>query len=285
MTASENYLTEADFEDPADTDTSESSPSPSAIENSAPPVLDLPPIPDLPGPLADAPPMDLPVDARAIVDQPQTSRVEVPFELSQDELDRFAADRQRFAAAAPKGAATAISIFGDTKMTGRKFIFVLDRSQSMGNQGLGVIRAARNELTRAVSELQDNHEFQIVAYHDRTVMIGKRELLPATEENKNRVGPFIDQLVAIGSTQHKYGIMAALSCKPDAIVLLTDGGYPGLSTSDLKTIRQQARGIEIHSIEFGSGPSQKSINFMTKLAKENGGTYRYVDVNHWRRED
>jgi hypothetical protein len=151
----------------------------------------------------------------------------------------------------------------------------------MGGQGLGVLSEAQTELTNAINQLQPNHSFQIVAYHSRTVTIAKREMLPATKENKALVKPFLQRLAAFGSTEHTYGISAALAFKPDAVVLLTDGGYPELTAAELTDIRRSAGKAEFHCIQFGLGSQQKSTNFMTKIASQCNGTFRYIDVRTW----
>ena len=53
-------------------------------------------------------------------------------------------------------------------MTGRRFVFILDRSQSMGGQGLGVLSQAQNELSEAISRLQENH--QLLIYNQGMVL-------------------------------------------------------------------------------------------------------------------
>jgi hypothetical protein len=274
----EEYLTEEDVSE--DSATQAAAQASSAASSSAP-KIEQPVIESAPGP----PPIDFDADASSMANDSQTKGLERQFELTQADLDMIAEDQKRFKARQPKGFETSISVFGDTTMTGRKFVFVIDRSQSMGTDGLGVIRAARDELSRAVSELKENHEFQIVAYHDRTVTISVRQMLPATDENKRRVKPFMENLVALGSTEHRYGLVAALAFKPDAIVFMTDGGYPGLNHGEIKEIRRMAGSTQIHCIQFGSGPLQQSTNFMKQLAEQNDGSFSYIDVNHWGEEE
>jgi len=211
----------------------------------APPTIEIPQIPDLPGP-------------SPIIDAPGVT------------------------ASLPKGDPTSVSIFNGTKMTGRRFVFILDRSQSMGGNGLGVLAEAQKELTAAINQLKPNHSFQIVAYHSQTVTISKRQLLAATAENKALAKPFLERLAAFGATEHTYGITAGLAFRPDTVVLMTDGGYPGLSAAEMKEVRKMAKNVEFHCIQFGLGPRQTNVNFMTKLAGECNGTYRYVDVRSWK---
>ena len=244
----------------------------------APPTIEIPQIPDLPGPspIIDAPGVTDIVNDR-LLDKPSNH-----YEISEADLKEIAKEQRRLLASLPKGDPTSVSIFNGTKMTGRRFVFILDRSQSMGGNGLGVLAEAQKELTAAINQLKPNHSFQIVAYHSQTVTISKRQLLAATAENKVLAKPFLERLAAFGATEHTYGITAGLAFRPDTVVLMTDGGYPGLSAAEMKEVRKMAKNVEFHCIQFGLGPRQTNVNFMTKLAGECNGTYRYVDVRSWK---
>ncbi|MGI9519476.1 MAG: VWA domain-containing protein, partial [Pirellulaceae bacterium] len=201
--------------------------------------------------------------------------------LTPEQQKMLAAESAAIEARRPRGPPTSLSVFGSGQMTGRKFVFVMDRSKSMGAQGLNVINAAASELGAAISSLEDHHQFQIVAYHHMPLTIGPRELLNATEDHKGEVAEFITNLAAFGGTEHEGALFMALSMNPDVVVLLTDGGLPSLNESQLTRIRRAADGAQIHCIQFGSGPSQNSNTFMQKLAVQNVGSYRYIDVSTW----
>ncbi len=269
----EEFLTEEEFEETME----ETAVAASAPAAQAAPALDVPVIESLPGP----PPVEPTPNATEMANETLTDAANHQFELSQAELDEIAKEQRRLKSRQPKGDPMSINIFDGTKMTGRRFVFIIDRSQSMGSQGLGVLSQATKELTAAIQQLQPNHEFQIVAYHSRTVTISERRLLTANAENKALVKPFLQRLAAFGATEHNYGINAGLMFRPDAIVLLTDGGYPGLTATQLKEVRKRAGKAEFHCIQFGLGPQQKPTNFMTRLASECNGTFRYIDVRDW----
>ena len=42
---------------------------------------------------------------------------------------------------------------------------------------------------------------------------------------------------------------------------------------------------QIHCIQFGSGPQQETNNFMMEMARQNGGSYRYINVTQWNRNE
>ena len=271
----EEFLTEEDFEETVDELAVAAAASAPAVE--AAPALELPKIESLPGP----PPIEAAPNAIDLVNESHTDAATHQFELSKEELEEIAKEQRRLRARQPKGAPISINVFDGTEMTGRRFVFIIDRSQSMGGDGLGVLYQATKQLTAAISQLQPNHQFQIVAYHSRTVTISERKMLTANAHNKSLVKPFLERLVAFGGTEHNYGVSAGLAFRPDSVVLLTDGGQPGLTATELKQIRRTSGNVEFHCIQFGLGPRQDSANFMSRLAAQGNGTFRYIDVRDW----
>ena len=100
------------------------------------------------------------------------------------------------------------------------------------------------------------------------------------------VPTFIRNLAAFGGTNHENGIVSSIAFNPDVIVLMTDGGYPELNKNQLRMFNRMAgRGCSINCIQFGVGSLQQRNNFMTKLAAENAGTFRYIDVTEWKKDE
>jgi len=198
----------------------------------------------------------------------------------------FAEEAARKQALAARGPSTSLGLFGSGRASGRSFVFLIDRSKSMGGAGLGAMAAAENELVRAVQQLKPNHKFQIIAYHHQCVFLHKKRiLLPATEENKKSIHEYLSGLAAFGATEHMTGLMTALRLAPDVIFLLTDGGDPHLSAVELARIATLADGkTAIHCIQFGSGPRQGEASFLERLAAYCDGGYGYVDMSQGRRE-
>jgi hypothetical protein len=246
-------------------------PSISQISNSQPSDIELPGFDS----------NDQLTDANQMIVGEAENGLDHQYELTAEELKIIENDRRILAARIPNGNPTTISVFGTGGLHGRSFVFVLDRSKSMGSQGLGVLQAARKELSQAINQLEPNHKFQIVGYHNQTVTMKERRLLPATDENKKAVANFIGGLAAYGATNHQNGLIAAAGFQPDIIVLLTDGGYPDLHDGKLKMLGKLFRGAQVHCVQFGLGSNQKTTNFMLKLANQNQGTFRYIDVTTW----
>ena len=215
---------------------------------------------------------------------PSARGLENSQELSDATRELIAAEQLRNNALKPAGPATSLSVFGSGQLEGRSFLFLLDRSKSMGSTGLGVVQAARKELTAAVEKLDSHHKFQILGYNRGTTPMKAPRLLNASKEHKLDVPTFVGHLAAYGPTNHVAGIMSALSYKPDVIVMLTDGGAPGLNSQELKRIRRTHGGrTQIHCVQFGLGPQRLEDEFMETLAAQNGGTFRYIDIGEWQR--
>ena len=80
----------------------------------------------------------------------------------------------------PTGPTAQLSLFGSPAAIGRSFVFVIDRSNSMGGDGLGAIQAAAKELAVHIDQLSAEQTFQVVAYNQSVAYLTDRELIPAT---------------------------------------------------------------------------------------------------------
>ena len=192
----------------------------------------------------------------------------------------FAEEALRSRPSGPTGRSANIGVFGSQGVTGHSFVFVIDRSKSMGGEGLGALGAAAKELYAALSTLEDHHEFQIIAYNHSTLYVDKqRKLLNATDENKAKVPPFFNTLAAFGQTSHETALLSALRLKPDVIFFLNDGGDPYLNEIQMQRINERARGqTSIHCFLFGFRPPDEN-NFMSQLARQNSGSYQFIDMS------
>jgi len=178
-----------------------------------------------------------------------------------------------------QGTPGGLTVFG-AQARGRTFVMCIDRSASMGAQGLGAISAAADELARQLDSLDEKQRVQIVAYHAAPSLLDAH-WLPATPQNKERLLKYLRGLPAFGSTNHTAALTTALKLKPEVIFLLTDGDDPGMDPGQLRIVRELARGrTSIHTIHFGRG-SEPAANdhFMRKLAADNGGGYVYVNAD------
>jgi hypothetical protein len=165
---------------------------------------------------------------------------------------------------------------------GFKFVYVLDRSASMGGSGPTALRAAKAELLASLQDLDQTHQFQIVFYNEKPTVFNptgdSRRALYATERNKALAARFVESMTAFDGTQHQDALLLALKMRPDVIFWLTDADEPKLGPGQLDRINRMAAGTVIHAIEFGSGPQTEADNFLVKVARQSGGKHAYVDV-------
>lgn len=180
------------------------------------------------------------------------------------------------------------SVFG-LPGEGYNFVYVFDRSGSMGGGGRSALAAAKAELLKSLESLGDAHQFQIIFYNDQPEILniaGSNRLVLGTEPNKTLARRFVGGITSDGGTQHEAALMAALRLKPDVVFFLTDGDEPGLTPNQMRRVKKLCDGVTtINTIEFGLGPSLGTDNFLTRLARETGGQYAYFDVSVLRRSE
>lgn len=194
--------------------------------------------------------------------------------------------RAAVAAAASRPAAlggkATVGVFGTTG-EGYKFVYVFDRSGSMGGSGRNALEAAKAELLASLRALGPTHQFQIIFYNDHVTKFNPTgdpdRLVFATEQNKQAAARFLATITADGGTQHEAALSAAVKLRPDVIFFLTDADGPKLYPAQLQRIHRMANGITINAIEFGYGPRVPEDNFLVRLARENGGQHAYFDVS------
>ncbi|MEK6234528.1 MAG: VWA domain-containing protein [Planctomycetales bacterium] len=164
---------------------------------------------------------------------------------------------------------------------GSSFIYVFDRSGSMGGPGRNALDAAKAQLMASLDALESTHRFQIIFYNQQPWLFnpGGRGRLPfASDRVKTQARQFIHGVTADGNTDHVKALQLALSMSPEVIFFLTDAERPQLNGGQFAEIRRRNRGTAIHAIEFGRGPAAPGTNQLQRLASENRGNYGYVDV-------
>ena len=198
--------------------------------------------------------------------------------VGMDEI--LAAEAKRPRSRGPDGPQGEVSIFGGGTTRGHSFVFLIDRSESMGSGGLGAIAAAQVELLAALKKLRSNHQFQIVAYNQLPAYFKERKLISVSDESIHAGEEYLENLPTFGATDHVRAIMSVLQLRPDVIYLLTDGD-PVISASQRKRIREESKGrTTISCIQFGRiRPEEEATqSALNALAAENRGSYTFVDM-------
>jgi hypothetical protein len=191
------------------------------------------------------------------------------------------------AANSSSGQQTTAKLFGISG-SGSRFVYVLDRSDSMNGFGGLPLRSAKRELIRSLNSLSPQQQFQIIFYNENVKpfqMAGTPMTMVSGEpSNQARAQRYVESIRAFGGTKHQGALLMALRMSPDVIFFLTDAHIPRLSEIELKVIQDRAErnGTTIHAIEFGSYPTAAPDSFLRDLAKMNSGQYQYVDIRKLR---
>src|SRR6185369_12972344 len=129
------------------------------------------------------------------------------------------------------------SFFGG-KVTGTRFVYVVDSSGSMSNHN--AIAVAKAELLASLEKLDATQQFQIIFYnekpHPMTLPGSVPKLLFATETNRALAHQFIRAMQPDRGTNHKDALKMALQYQPEVIFFLTDATEPRLDASDLDEV-------------------------------------------------
>ncbi|HWB11821.1 MAG TPA: hypothetical protein VG826_21505 [Pirellulales bacterium] len=166
---------------------------------------------------------------------------------------------------------------------GNTFVYVFDRSSSMSSGGNNLFASAKRELLASLDDLSEESRFHIIFYNEKPTSMdlgrGFSGLVFADARAKERARGFVEGILAAGGTRHFAAMKQALRLRPDVIFFLTDADEPELSDGQMSEIRSLNGGrTTINTIEFGDRPQPRANNFLSRIARENGGQYLYVDV-------
>lgn len=161
------------------------------------------------------------------------------------------------------------SFFG-LEASGNKFVFVVDRSGSM-RDGFR-LEAAKAELIRVVSGMDRTMKFFIIFYNTRFEKMPAEGLVGATEDNRKTYLDWVRRIGATGNTDPTDAMLEALSLKPDAIWLLSDGLFPVQAATVIRQKNPGAR-VQIHTIALHDDGGK---DILAKIAEENRGHYKFV---------
>lgn len=173
------------------------------------------------------------------------------------------------------------SFFG-IKDDAMRVVYAVDCSGSMLRNSR--MQFARASLVASLNRLEPPQQFQIIFYSDfpREMKIegrGQGPLNPANDINKTLARQYVAAIRPDGGTDHLRALKQALRLEPDVLYFLTDAKEPQLTAGELDQVGRLNRGrTRIHCIEFGEGPNLSRDNFLERLARQNGGQYRYEDV-------
>jgi Mg-chelatase subunit ChlD len=173
--------------------------------------------------------------------------------------------------------------FMDIADNGERFVYVIDTSGSMADNGR--IGLAQAQLIESLNMLRPHQSFQVVFYGESAhelIFPGaeKTRLHQATIPNIRMASRRINQVTPMGGTAHLPALSRAFGLRPDVVYFLTDGQTATSSRQKLeKVLRENITGARVHGIEFASGPREtRNPGWLEKLAFETGGKYRRIQL-------
>jgi hypothetical protein len=171
---------------------------------------------------------------------------------------------------------------------GSRFVYVIDCSGSMYSHN--AMGAAKNELLKSLRTLNRFQQFQIVFYNTDQKWLkvaGKVDFrfFSADDKSLRLASDFITEVEPEGGTQHLTALELGLRLHPDVIFFLTDGGKPGLSDSDIESLKRlNERHTRIHCVQFSTRDDPDAAlatDFLRKLSVQSDGEYVCRDVSQF----
>lgn len=211
--------------------------------------------------------------------------VAFPSAVQADPRDLVRPGNVASAGAAASGAMPGTAFMGIAD-EGTRVVFVVDCSASMANYS--AMQSAKAALVSSIQTLSETQQFQVIFYSQTPRMLSVRgkpsgELMFATEINKAFARQYVSGIQPDLGTDHMPALRMALRMAPEVIYFLTDADEPQLSAKELNELQRLNQGrTNIHCIEFGIDSSLEIDNFLKRLARQNGGSYRYYDVKRLR---
>jgi len=157
------------------------------------------------------------------------------------------------------------SFFG-IRAQGQFFVYVVDCSGSMLDDDRLV--RAKGELRQSINRLQYPQRFHVIFYNDHPLpMLGD---LPRSADltAKYQMSQWLRLIVPDGGTEPRGAMSMALSLRPDAVFLLSDGAFPDGAVESIAG--RNPRKIPIHCIDLSGGLAGDQL---ARIARESGGQY------------
>ncbi len=160
----------------------------------------------------------------------------------------------------------------------KDIVFVVDTSGSMEGEKIEETKKAIKDVLKVLSP---DDRFGIVQFNT-DVDYFKSHLLPATTENKQLAGAFIDDINASGGTNISYalqtgcGMLDEISPRPAYLILMTDGQPTVGETNESKILKNITPKREVRIFDFGVG-YDVNTRLLNKLAEDHHGTSQYVE--------
>ena len=176
---------------------------------------------------------------------------------------------------------SAAQFFG-VEGSGSNFVYIIDCSGSMAEYGRW--KSAVRELKSSIKALKSKQRFLILLYNTGFVaMNNKAELVASTQAEQKRAMRWLSRKSPNDWTFCAQALAKALTLKPDAIFLLSDGEFDDRRDVFLvldrlnnkrRLISANEKQIPVHTIALGSHHGRFT---MKRIADENSGEFRLIE--------
>jgi len=165
--------------------------------------------------------------------------------------------------------------FFGKRSSGRRFVFVVDNSNSMTK---GRFETALHELVETVKKLGPEQEFYVLFFSDTAYPLFHPQpvssYVKATPENKLKLRKWLTYVELCLRTDAAEAVEAALKLRPDAVYLLGDGEFTDNTVAVVKKLKDK---VPIHTLGMEINP--RGERDMRAISDATGGTYRAVAAN------
>ena len=175
-------------------------------------------------------------------------------------------------------------VFG-VQGTGRRVVYVIDRSASMGDNGGAALEAARKQVAQSLEELHRGNSFAILFYStsiERYPDDTKEEEDPLAKWSPDavrRATDRLDRFTAAGNATHAKAIHDALVMRPDVVFVITDSHVrDDIVSKDRDDLLRLCDGAKIMVAHLASAAVQRCPN-LAELAAKSGGRYEALSFD------
>ena len=125
------------------------------------------------------------------------------------------------------------------------------------------------ELRRSVFGLREPQRFEVIFYnHESIPMPGGPIPRSADQQSKDQLRSFLRLIDPDGGTDPRLAMKQALSLRPDAVFLLSDGAFPDGTVAEIT--RSNKHKVPIHCIDLTGGLAGDHLK---RIAEANNGQY------------
>jgi hypothetical protein len=156
--------------------------------------------------------------------------------------------------------------FFGIKAKGQRFIYVVDCSGSMIDEAR--LTRAKDEVRRSIMRLQPPQRFKVIFYNDQPLPMPGDLTRSADLNSKAQLFSWLRLIEPDGGTDPRAAVAQALSLRPDAVFLLSDGEFPDGTVEAVA--KSNARKIPIHCVDLSGGGSGDQLK---QIARDSGGRY------------